>query len=582
MVFLLTAFGIYTQYAIVGIFLSELLLLTLCFSRVKAWAASPWVLSASGLIGSLGKTFSPYFSFLQFQGSHEDNYRNSFIPIVTLVLMSAAFFCILLALLNLIANIGTVFVSWDAVASWNRWATDWSQNRLPQRILHYPQLLPANWSVSYVFMGQALQFFPKAFMPLFMLSILALMFDLGISRKSFGYFAGVVVVAFIYRSFLISEDLRIPLTDMPVTFFTFLSVCCLIAGQGSEIRRDIWSYLVLGGIFSAGAAISKQGGLYIVLLYPLLAHALIFKRRQRLKAGDTFRFLLLYFAIISIVVIPSYAYSEIRIAKGLDGSEIGWVTSGIYHGEDLMQRFINAIGLFTRQIGYSTNIFLCAAILILMSIFVIIALLDRSFRWIMLLVWMPYTVIWALYYSYDIRNCSTVLPFFGLGVGIGVERSFSLCKVPLIPKIQDIKNYAVIIIALGLMVSLNYRYTPSLLKDRHQKLVRQIGRPALNNLLYDYKAKNGIEKKILSNYQLIDYMPELKGLLYVQCFETKTEQFPEYLKNISNPEIGYILIPQSTIKKIVDDVEQRLKKGDFELISRTDGYVFAKINRRDQ
>ena len=61
-----------------------------------------------------------------------------------------------------VAEAGTVFVEWDVVVSWNPWALAWAENRLPSMTFHYPQLLPCNWSVSYVLMGDArIQFFAK-------------------------------------------------------------------------------------------------------------------------------------------------------------------------------------------------------------------------------------------------------------------------------------------------------------------------------------------------------------------------------------------------------------------------------------
>ncbi len=52
----------------------------------------------------------------------------------------------------LLANIGTIFYYVDTVNNyeWNSWAIDFANNILPKYSSHFPQLLPANWSISYV------------------------------------------------------------------------------------------------------------------------------------------------------------------------------------------------------------------------------------------------------------------------------------------------------------------------------------------------------------------------------------------------------------------------------------------------
>ncbi len=51
-----------------------------------------------------------------------------------------------------LTEFGRIFQQWDAVVSWNRWAVEWAANRPPQLTSYYPQLLPSNISLSYVFM----------------------------------------------------------------------------------------------------------------------------------------------------------------------------------------------------------------------------------------------------------------------------------------------------------------------------------------------------------------------------------------------------------------------------------------------
>ena len=58
------------------------------------------------------------------------------------VLWAAAMVVIAGFALASLAQFGQIFQQWDAVISWNRWAIDWSANRLPTFTSLYPQLLP--------------------------------------------------------------------------------------------------------------------------------------------------------------------------------------------------------------------------------------------------------------------------------------------------------------------------------------------------------------------------------------------------------------------------------------------------------
>src|SRR5271165_4734031 len=60
-------------------------------------------------------------------------------------------------------NWGTVFADNDDVASWDRWAMDWATGRFPTLTSWYPQLMPSNWSLTYVLLGRTdIKMFAKA------------------------------------------------------------------------------------------------------------------------------------------------------------------------------------------------------------------------------------------------------------------------------------------------------------------------------------------------------------------------------------------------------------------------------------
>ena len=87
---------------------------------------------------------------------------------------------------------GDIFQQWDAVVFVEPLVQDWAGNRLPRTTAEYPQLLPCNMSLSYVFLQDAsIWFFAKGFMFLFCLLLLLGMFDLAGQTGQAGYALGV-------------------------------------------------------------------------------------------------------------------------------------------------------------------------------------------------------------------------------------------------------------------------------------------------------------------------------------------------------------------------------------------------------
>jgi hypothetical protein len=44
---------------------------------------------------------------------------------------------------------------------------------------------------------------------------------------------------------------------------------------------------------------------------------------------------------------------------------------------------------------------------------------DKAFRILNLSIVIPYFFIWALFFSYDLRNFAIMFPYLSLGIGIG-------------------------------------------------------------------------------------------------------------------------------------------------------------------
>jgi hypothetical protein len=197
----------------------------------------------------------------------------------------------------------------------------------------------------------------------------------------------------------------------------------------------------MGMLVACGAAITKQAGIYLLVVFPFFIYFFIIKVKKDFNDIRTFLKLFgFYFLIIGIIVLPFYLYTQFKIRNSIDSSEIQFVTQGIYNGRSYLQRFIDASSKFK--------------LLFAVFPFFAFSITDRNFRWIALFLVFPYFILWSLFYSYDIRNSAIILPFYSIGVAIGIEYIFKFRK----NAIFIISIVALVILLLFLMPLL-YRNT---------------------------------------------------------------------------------------------------------------------------
>jgi hypothetical protein len=342
--------------------------------------------------------------------------RKSFNGLSRLILFLLASGILVYISFVLIFNIGKIFREWDAVFSWNRWAIEFYNNKIPSVTYHYPQLIPANWSISYVLCGYPLQFIPKAIMPLFLVLPVYSFIIIGLKHRSYAF---IYSIFFLFQGFnrLYWKD---GCVDVPVAFFSMLVLISLvmIRTQDNDINKN--KQILLSAFFVCGAAVTKQAGLYIVAIYPLLLYILTKESYPR-DSKRIFVQALFFLFLLILIVVPGYLYAEHSINKGVSASEISYVTKEIYHGASYTERLLNACSLFFRRVFTSRIIFIIAIIPFLISF------ADRTIRFLNLVFVIPYFLVWAFFFSYDLRNAAIMIPYFCLGIGTGLE--IVLCRL---------------------------------------------------------------------------------------------------------------------------------------------------------
>ncbi len=461
------------------------------------------------------------------------------------------------AVMVFISNVGTVFNSWDAVLSWNRWATEWAQNRFPSGVGLYPQLLPANWSLTYVLMNNIqVQFFAKATIPLFLFFILLLFFDLGLNWKSMGAFIGLILTRLIIKKFT-GEFIAEGYADIPMTCMAFLSVYALIKAKGQSDPVMQRQGIFLGAVFAGGAAVTKQAGGVLLVLYPLLAYLLVLRNRHDWTPREKSRTLLLGLGIALLLCVPWYTYKQVQIAQGLDANNVEYVTSGIYHGASMLERLSHAF--------QSLDKYVVLLALMIPALF----LLESAYRWLVILIVIPFSLVWAGYFSYDTRNLALIFPIWGLAAGLCLERLFKIgFDLVLRIKLERLKAYVGVALFLLALIGLGFAYPAAVLKEKQTNLQKQIFNASLNAQLYDYIGQVGGNIKILTSYP-VEYLPGLENIEVNYSFN----DYASFNQQISQPEINYLLIPVNVNDEIKAAVTQNLDNGNYHLIFEDDHFI---------
>lgn len=297
------------------------------------------------------------------------------------------------------------FDTWDAVQSWNRWAVDWADGRIAQHTWHYPQLIPTNWSISYVLLNDhALTIFPSSLDRFFLPALLFVLFWYAVKRQEYLLAAAVPVCAEVFSSVL-GPFVGGAGSDVPVAFFAILSAVVILGdGSPNEDRRTQTRRLVLAGTLTVACVTTKQAGWIWFVAFALVTVAQAREGKLRLRPKSITAILVLTLVAGSLW----YVYVENRIAAGELTSEIAYVTGDVHSGRNILARTVHALNLLEPWVWL-----ICIA-----SVF---AAADRSYRLLVVSMVLPSLATWMILFSYDRRNLAIGIPFISLTAVVGLR-----------------------------------------------------------------------------------------------------------------------------------------------------------------
>lgn len=465
-----------------------------------------------------------------------------------------------------------VFCEWDAVASWNRWATEWASGTFPIAPGLYPQLVPTSISLSYVYMDDAaIWLFPKFGMSLYVLWMLLAAMDLVCETGESLYGWWGVATQLLMTLLLRARYLGSGYVDGPLACFVFVAVGMLIVASCQNNPASRVKYIFLGAIFAAGAALTKHSALYLVGLFPVLAGLLAWRQggseQTRSSLASRWRICISAGLASCAVALPWFAFKYFEMSKGLDADNIKYLVSLSSGQRSVVDQIFYAVDMLRGSTGTAWFFFfaICCAI----------GCVDGRARILTTLVALPLSAAWALGAAYDTRNFAPAIPLFAMAAAAGWtklgsplmerfnrRRTDRVWKI-VVPAASQIK------LALGVIAAVvvfgNFAISSEAIKRKQLSLQRQIGEPTINRILYDYFANCPRPEKVVTDYTMLLYLPDLE-----RTFQTFNDA--DFVRLLAANDTKFVLIHKTRSPFVRETLAAATNAGALQL--RTTGFNF--------
>ncbi len=463
-----------------------------------------------------------------------------------------------------------VFNYWDPIFSWNRWAMLWYGGAIPGDSKLYPQMIPANWSLMYHIMGTPeIQSAPLSVMPLFVIGVLALFFDLAVRRKRIEYLIAMVACAVALYAIRGQVSLASGHVDMAVAFTTM--VAFYLVELRDDRRLGNWRELALPLTAAAAASVTKFNGLLALIVILALGAAGHFAARHTLSATDWLRSGALALGAIALVPGSWYGLKLLDILSGRDTtyySALAQATSVEAGGGNLAARLLHAESLAPGS---------WPAVLLLGLVVAAAVPLART-RWVALGLFVPYTVLWALFLSYDVRNELMMVPvvsylvaFVGAAWLLRRSNAGAELRVRTAHTLQVTPATLALAIGVGIvvLVAASAALPERVLESKNLALERTIGSAKLDGALYEVDSHDGgITGNLLTDYLYFDYLPGFRASLLRRDHTAAIHTIAHVSAEITEADLegeDWLLLSDEVSPTVRSLVDERLRDGSYTL-----------------
>jgi len=316
---------------------------------------------------------------------------------------------------------------------------------------------------------------------------------------------------------------------------------------------------------------TKQGGLYLVAVFPLLSWLMAIKDDPELRA-KIWRNLGLYIGLFILLVSPFYLYKALAFSNHQDVSVIPQIMDQLYGtsgpGNPLKTVFETFIFLGKKTYGIFPLFFLLLPF----------AWGYKKYRHIIGWIIVPFFFIWMFFAGYDTRNLSLILPLLSIGACVGIEWIITKKRTWVESILSHINIFLVFAIAIAFLV-ITGGITSQKIIEGHKAEYRQLYDSELSLRISDYFENTPDAGKIYSNSPFLFFLPATKDRMYSpNGGYSHNDDFKNYFEEIKRPDVTYIFAMYYTDKKIMDDIEAKIAAREYTLIFKLRGYILVKKN----
>ncbi len=519
-------------------------------------------------------------------GSRKQSSKKILIVIKAISLLLASI-TVVWVIVDLINQIGSVFGYWDSVISYNRWATEWAQGLFPTGACEYPQLLPTNWSLTYVLTQSQVAIFAKLIQGVFPVLFIMAMFDLGLSFGSAGFLFAVPLSYLLLKKFAVVSVFE-GFMDVAVTTFILLAFYMIYKDFYNDrySQKTLW----LSGILVLAAAMTKQPGVLAFGAWVLINFILIYSKNPG-KFWMSIKKIIIPTLVFLILIASWYVFKMNRDA--LVGERSCFAITNSWAVNDLVSGTWQALLYRIQLLDY----WILLIPIFLTSIFFV----KREIRILFLCYGLPYLLI-SFNYGYYVMFMRYLTPIsfvFAISVAViidlMVDKSLDLADRLPVTKIKKsfikLKNlfssighrlglvsiWVVIISGLVLLAIAVIKYPDSKLIRNYEYQQMGVGNRAINEYLADFYIDKDPEDLTISWYPYINYLPGLSGrAIYLDISNVETVN--NYLKQ---ENIGFVLQYNSTPGEIVDFLNSMVERGQLTFITdfgvKNDAVLFEVV-----
>lgn len=512
LVIILTIFGLYNQTTLIAILIVEVA--ALLFFAKRNWLQGNYALDLSVLV------------------DHERKQN----PVIRWLVIALLFFFTILTF----KQIGTVFTDGDVVVSWNKWAIDWFHGISPRNTYHYPQLIPALYSLNYQFMGSVeVELFAKLIPALFPLMLMLTFLRMAslYNQKSSLYLLVLILFWFAFSRMMGSQSAFNGYADLPLAYFVLVAIYIFNLARMAPDTAETESnavLLVLCAVVIAGGAITKHSALFLAAVMPL---AWYFHFRHK----TTLRQIVIAYLVMLVVAGHWFIYKQIQIYSGADSSNLQYLSEIV--ALPWYEKLWHGVVMVSSKISWMWIPIFIAGLL---------TPLGRAHAvWIFI----PFFLLWAIFASYDYRNLILALPSLAFILASGMNElhgHFNKTRT----RSRIYSSFSRVVMLLLLSVLIYMLGTPKISNDliTLQKISkRATGVPEFNEQLYAFFLVNPEPSKIASTYYALSFLPGLKDRdLPASCSDLE--------RLADNHTVRYLIVEAHCPEEVSDRLASKYKK----------------------